>query len=73
LPCPAAVSASSISGSTKNHAVVARLFLTPDHVFQVRHARQAQRQRLAGEGEELLEPDDLGIVLPAASRASIRS
>ena len=44
--------------------IVLRLFLAPDHFFQVLHPRQAQGQRLAREGVELLEADDLDIVDP---------
>ena len=45
-------------------AVVPRLFLAPDHFLEVGHALEAQRQRLAGEGIELLEPDDRDVVEP---------
>src|SRR5690606_26669599 len=38
-------------------AVVLRLLLAPDHFLEIGHARQTDRQRLARERIELLEPD----------------
>ena len=42
-------------------AVVARLFLAPDDLFEIGHARQADRQWLAREGIELFEPKHGGV------------
>src|SRR3546814_13952642 len=41
-------------------AVVARLFLRPDHRLQVRHPLEADHQRFGREGIELLDPHDGG-------------
>jgi hypothetical protein len=63
-----------MKGSTKNQLRrYLRLFLRPDHLFQIGHALQALDQRLAGEGIKLFDADDGGISSPAALRASIRS
>ena len=40
-------------------AVVLRLFLRPDHLLERRHPRDPLGQRVAGEGIELLDADDL--------------
>ena len=39
-------------------AVVLRLFLAPDDLLEIGHAFETHGQRFAGEGVELLDPDD---------------
>jgi hypothetical protein len=56
----------SINGSTKNQLpIVARLFLRPDDLFQIGHTRETDRQRFRGEGIELFDADDLGVLVPS--------
>src|SRR3546814_16872332 len=44
-------------------AVVLRLLLRPHHVFEIGHLLEAHRKRLAREGIELLDADDLGVLV----------
>ena len=55
-------------------AVVLRLFLRPDQLVQLGHRLSRLTNGSPGNGIELLDADDLGVVVsPAASRASISS
>ena len=61
-------------------AIVLRLFLRPDQLFQLGHRLQPLDQRLAREGIELLDADDLGAscrrprrALPSARRRACPS